>query len=53
VKEPEFRPFDLNARIANLMAEVAKMQKRADKRDNLPAEIVTALRAVEKMTVTS
>ena len=51
-KEPEFKAFDLTAKITALLVEADRVVKKADKRQKvLPAEILTALRAVEKMTV--
>ena len=52
-KEPEFKAHNLPARITALIVEADKVNKRADKRDVIPAEILTALREVEKMTPVS
>jgi hypothetical protein len=52
-KEPEFKAHDLCAKITALVVEADKVNKRQDKRDKVPAEILTALRAVEAMTPVS
>ncbi len=51
-KEPEFKAFDLVAKITALLVEADRVVKRADKRQKaLPVEILDALRGVEKLTV--
>ena len=51
-KEPEFKAFDLTAKITALLVEADRVVKRADKRQKaLPIEILDALRGVENMTV--
>jgi len=51
--EPKFKAHDLPARISTLVAEATKAAKKNDKRNKTPAEILTALIAVEKMTPVS
>ncbi len=51
-KEPQFKAFDLTAKITALLVEADRVVKKADKRQKvLPAAILTALRNVDKMTV--
>lgn len=51
-KEPEWKAFDLTAKITALLVEADRVVKRADKRQKaLPREILDALRDVEKLTV--
>ena len=52
-KEPEFKAFDLQAKITALLVEADKVVKRDDKRQKtLPTSILAALREVEAMTAT-
>jgi len=52
-KEPAFKVHDLPAKITKLVVEATNAAKKDDKRNVIPAEILTALRAVDAMTVTS
>ena len=50
-KEPEFKAFDLTAKITALLVEADRVVKRADKRQKpLPKTILDALRNVEKLS---